>query len=147
MALRFNASMWCNIAVALRNIEGHYAVPAQEVGMNVLEWYIIRALLAQDGQQASELARAVGRAPTSFTPILDKLQERGLIERKPHGIDRRALSIHLTPASEALRTKIEKDAEAVELKITQHLNATQLPAFQDVLVSLQNMPKADTPKA
>jgi DNA-binding MarR family transcriptional regulator len=142
MALRFNASMWCNIAVALRNIEGHYAVAAEKVGMNVLEWYIIRALLAQDGQQASELARAVGRAPTSFTPILDKLQARGLIERRPHGVDRRALSIHLTPTSEALRAQIEAEAQDVEVKITQHLNATQLPAFHEVLVSLQNMPQA-----
>lgn len=131
--------MWCNLAVALKNIEQLYNKAASKTDMNVLEWYIIRALLTKDGQQASELARAVGRAPTSFTPILDKLQSRGFIERRPHGNDRRALSIHLTKKAEDLRPVVEKEAQDVEDYITQHMNSDDLPGFRSALLQLQNI--------
>ena len=57
-------------------------------------------LYDEDGQHASELARAVGRAATSFTPNLDKLQDKALIERRPDPGDRRAVRIYLTDAGQ-----------------------------------------------
>lgn len=137
--LRFNASFWCNLAVALKNVEQLYDKAAKQAGLSVLEWYILRALYAQDGQQASELARAVGRAPTSFTPILDKLEERGLIARNKHATDRRALAIYITPEAEKLRDTIESEARVVEDYITSKMNTSDIPSFRSALLQLQNI--------
>jgi DNA-binding MarR family transcriptional regulator len=95
-SLRFNGSVWCNLDIALRNMDQLYRQSMQSLGLSVIELYILRALYERDGQHASELARAVGRAATSFTPNLDKLQNKGLIERRPDPGDRRAVRIYLT---------------------------------------------------
>jgi hypothetical protein len=84
--LRFDGSLWCNVDVALRSLDAVYGRAIDDLELGVIGWYVLRALYQQDGQHASELARAVGRAATSFTPILDKLEDRGLVERcaDPH---------------------------------------------------------------
>ncbi|MBI1279715.1 MAG: MarR family transcriptional regulator, partial [Anaerolineaceae bacterium] len=95
-SLRFAGSIWCNLDIALRNLDQVYGQIIEPLGLTVIEWYILRSLYEQDGQHASELARAVGRAATSFTPILDKLQNKDMIERRPDASDRRAVRIYLT---------------------------------------------------
>jgi DNA-binding MarR family transcriptional regulator len=74
--LRFDGSVWCNLDVALRNVDQIFRQEIKPEGLTVIEWYILRALYDSDGRHASELARAVGRAATSFTPNLDKLQDK-----------------------------------------------------------------------
>ena len=65
--LRFDGSVWCNLDIALRNLDQVFNRVVQPLGLTIIEWYILRALYERDGQHASELARAVGRAATSFT--------------------------------------------------------------------------------
>lgn len=64
--------------------------------LNPMQMYILVELYNRDGQHPSVLAKAVGTVATSFTPILDVLEGRKLIERKPDPKDRRAVLIHLT---------------------------------------------------
>src|SRR6185369_13299569 len=98
-----------------------YGQVIEPLGLTVIEWYILRALYDQDGQHASELARAVGRAATSFTPILDKLQDRkdkkGLIERRPDPADRRAVRIYLTDEAHKIRDSVLNSAKQVDAHI------------------------------
>ncbi len=85
-----------------RLLEGTAASEVQ-----VVEAYVLNALYVEDGQHASTLARTVGRAATSFTPLLDRLEKRGLIERRADKEDRRAVHIHLTDKGWTLRSAIE----------------------------------------
>ncbi len=43
--------------------------------------------------------------PTSVTPIVDRLEAAGLVRRKPHPVDRRAVLAEITPAG---RTLVER---------------------------------------
>src|SRR5574341_1580420 len=81
-ALRFGGSLWCNVDIALRNLDQVYGRGIGDLEVSVTEWYILRALYRQDGQHASELARAIGRAATTFTPLLDGLEAKALVERR-----------------------------------------------------------------
>jgi DNA-binding MarR family transcriptional regulator len=83
-------------------------------GLASIDIHILHALYVQDGQHPSTLAQAVGRAATSFTPLLDKLERCGLIERQPDKTDRRAVHIHLTDKGWALRGKIENVVAAID---------------------------------
>ena len=71
-------------------------------------------LYANDGQHAKTLAQAVGILQTSFTPVLDTLQKRNLIVRKPDAVDRRAVYIHLTPKGRAYGETVTRIHEEVE---------------------------------
>ena len=130
--------MWCNLDIALRNMDQVFSrmIPAN---LSVIEWYVLRALYERDGQHASELARAVGRAATSFTPNLDKLERKGLIERRPDPSDRRAVRIYLTAEGETYRDGVVKSAEKVDAELKSIFPAAELKTFRTILGRLQTL--------
>ena len=137
--LRFNGSIWCNLDIALRNVDQIFRRSIRSLGITVIEWYILRALYEQDGQHASELARAVGRAATSFTPNLDKLQKKDYIERRSDPGDRRAVRIFLTDNGKANKDKVLKMADDVDAQIASAFSGSDYQTFLEVLSSLQSM--------
>jgi DNA-binding MarR family transcriptional regulator len=137
--LRFEGSVWCNMDIALRNVEQALGRDIRQMGLSVIELYIMRALYHTDGQYASELAHAVGRAATSFTPNLDKLQNKGLIERRADPRDRRAVRIHLTPEGEKRREEILKAAKDLDLRLAAKFNHKDFDNFLNVLSQLQSV--------
>jgi len=137
--LRFNGSVWCNLDIALRNLDQLFGRVVQPLGLTIIEWYILRALYERDGQHASELARAVGRAATSFTPNLDKLQDKGLLERRPDPGDRRAVRIFLTDNAEAVRDVILDSAEYIDGQLREWFSKDEFATFQSVLATLQTV--------
>jgi len=138
-SLRFGGSVWCNMDIALRNVDQLFNRAVQPLRISVIEWYILRALYEQDGQHASELARSVGRAATSFTPNLDKLQDKGLIERRPDPSDRRAVRIFLTETANEQRDEILGAAEELDQQIESLFGAENYSAFLNVLATLQSI--------
>ena len=135
--LRFDGSVWCNLDIALRNMDQVFRRAVRPLDLTVIEWYILRALYDSDGQHASELARAVGRAATSFTPNLDKLQDKGLIERRADPGDRRAVRIHLTEAGQEKRNGVLDAAEKVDQEIASMFPHGEFEMFLDILNALQ----------
>lgn len=101
-------------------IEDIYAQHIRRVSsvVNTLEAAVLICLLEQDDpQSAKQLARAVSRAQTSFTPVLDRLQERQLLERAPHQTDRRSLSISLTDHGHDVAQRLKLAFAAAELEV------------------------------
>lgn len=137
--LRFNGSIWCNLDVALRHLDRVIASAVRPEGITVIEWYILRALYERDGQHASELARAVGRAATSFTPNLDRLQQRQLVERRPDPNDRRAVRIFLTPQGQQLREDVLDSAEQIDRALLSLFNREEWDGFTAVIHRLQTL--------
>lgn len=137
--LRFSGSVWCNLDIALRNLDQLFNRVAQPLGLTIIEWYILRALYERDGQHASELARAVGRAATSFTPNLDKLQTKGLVERRPDPTDRRAVHIYLTDEAKQHRDDVLAVAGRIDEAIRTQFDPEAFAAFQQVVAQLQTL--------
>ena len=139
--LRFDGSVWCNLDIALRNLDQVFRTVLRPLPykLSVIEWYILRALYEQDGQHASELANAVGRAATSFTPNLDKLQKKDLIERRPDPGDRRAVRIFLTKSGREIEDQVNDSAEEIEKLIRTQFGQADYEKFLDVVAGLQTM--------
>ena len=91
--------------------------------------------LAKDGPATSaELARAEGVKPQSMGVAIAFLEERELIERKPHPTDGRRMNVRLTAKGVALRrrTKEAKEtwfAQAIA-KLNKHEQATLFKAAE-----------------
>lgn len=104
-------SVWVKGWKQLRDIEDAMKLVAQETALDempLLQIHILEALYEQDGQHASTLAKAVERLATSFTPILDKMENRGLICRAADPKDRRAVFIYLTNDGKALKADVAR---------------------------------------
>lgn len=138
-SLRFDGSIWCNLDIALRSIDQLFRQNIRPSELTVIEWYILRALYERDGQHASELARAVGRAATSFTPNLDKLQDKGFIERRPDKSDRRAVRIYLTDLAHDHRDDVVDSAREIDEQIGELFAGDELETFNYVIATLQQL--------
>lgn len=143
--LRFDGSLWCNLDIALRNLDQLYGRVTQSMDLSVVEWYVMRSLLERDGRHASDLAQAVGRAATSFTPILDSLERKELIERRRDPADRRAVFIHLTEDGKALRRRIQASTEQLEQVVRREASKDKWTAFERVLATLVQTNTAGEP--
>ena len=72
---------------------------------------VVMGRLAQDGPATTaNLARAEAVRPQSMGATIAALEERGLVERKPHPTDGRQMNIVLTAKGAAVR-KSSKDAK------------------------------------
>lgn len=137
--LPLDGSVWRNVDSALRSVDRLYNTPFESLDLNVIQAYILRALYEQDGQRPSDLAQIVGRPPTSFTPILDKLEGKGLIHRSPHPSDRRSIRIYLTASGLKLREPILTGFQEADETIQQQVEADDLSQFLSILHSLQSI--------
>ena len=68
---------------------------------------IVLRLLAEP-RTMSELATAMACDNSNVTGIVDRLEERGLVERRPAEYDRRVKLIAATPAGESLRDELNR---------------------------------------
>lgn len=110
-------SVWVRGWKQLRDIEEAMKLVVQETsldGMPLIQIHILEALYEEDVQHANMLAKAVDRAATSFTPILDKLEQRGLICREADKNDRRAVFIHLTNDGKALKADVARVMDCLQ---------------------------------
>lgn len=89
------------------------------------------------------LATAIGADKTRIIPVLDELQERGLIERTTDPADRRARYLSLTPAGRNVRDSAQAAIQAKEEILLAQLPAADRRIFLRALEALHNVPLAD----
>jgi DNA-binding MarR family transcriptional regulator len=135
--LRFEGSIWVNLYIAADRVGAVYQQILDPLGISVIELYILQTLYDEDGQLPSRLARAVGRPATSFTPILDKIVGKGLVERHPDPSDRRSINVYLTDKAKHLRPEVEKAIGNINRTVDQLLPRENREGFERVILQLQ----------
>ena len=81
----------------------------------------------------SELAHRAGTRRSTFTGVLDRLEQRGLVERRPHPDDRRSLLATLTASGRATQRGVARAFAGLERNIP----AADAAAFDRVLTALE----------
>lgn len=77
--------------------------------------------VANPGIAPSRLAEAMGHGRSRAAPLLDRLEETGLVAREA-GADRRSLQLRATPAGVAMLARLETLLAAHERRITAGLS-------------------------
>jgi DNA-binding MarR family transcriptional regulator len=78
----------------------------QSFGLTLEQCRAILHLSRREGIQQVDLAELLEIKPITLARLLDKLQENGLIERRPNPDDRRAFCLYMTPAGHTALKKI-----------------------------------------
>jgi DNA-binding MarR family transcriptional regulator len=92
------------------------------------QYNALRLLRGESGRKLATLAlasRLVSRAP-DITRLLDKLEERGLIERERPADNRRVVLIALTSAGGAMLNDLDNQVRECHARQLGHLSGTQL---------------------
>ena len=90
----------------LAQIGAHAAAKFAErlapLGLNSSDAGILRLLKRYAGISQQELSTRLGIHPSRLVAVLDGLQERSLVERRPSSEDRRQYALHLTDQGSAV---------------------------------------------
>ena len=73
-----------------------------------------------------QLCSALGILPHNLVGLVNELEKREVIARKPHPRDGRAMGLHLTPAGQKLVRDAEKKAAELEANIGARLSPSEL---------------------
>lgn len=83
------------VALANRALSGYQLSPAARQALAVLDG-------AGEPLSPTEIARRLIVTTASVTSLLDTLERRGLVERRPDPADRRRLLVAITPPAQAM---------------------------------------------
>ena len=114
------------------------------VGLSGVE--VLGRLAAADGRflRLSALAQATGLSLSRVSRLVDGLQARGLVERRPCPDDARAVEAHLTPAGLSLaRASQATHAAAVQRAFFDRLEPAEVDMLADVFARFAPRAAAD----
>ncbi|MEV4236711.1 MarR family transcriptional regulator [Nocardia sp. NPDC049737] len=86
---------------------------------------VLGHLAAADGRSQQELADLLRVHRNAMVGLVDELQERALVTRRPHPDDRRAHAVHLTDHARDVLEAVQSEADALESEILEPLDATE----------------------
>ncbi|HEY0212188.1 MAG TPA: MarR family transcriptional regulator [Paenirhodobacter sp.] len=105
-----------------------------ESGLSDADWAPLMYLhLSGDGITQSELAARAGVDSSTMVRLIDRLSERGLVERRIAPTDRRARLIYLTPAAAVEITRIRRELAGIEHELLADLSDTQVQSILQAL--------------
>ena len=110
---------------------------ARDLGLTRSQWQALAYLAPNEGIQQAGLAELLEIEPVTLGRILDKLEARGLIERRPHPTDRRCKLLHLTLAAHPILATIRQLGEATRAEALAGLSAEARAALLQSLSTMK----------
>lgn len=97
----------CGLVNALAQaIDRHTRRVAEQLGLTAAQAIALREL--PEPRTLRALSERMHCEASNATFVADRLEAMGLLERRPHPVDRRAKLLHLTPEGAALRKQVVK---------------------------------------
>jgi DNA-binding MarR family transcriptional regulator len=107
-----------------------------ELGLGQAEAHVLAQLTGRNGVTANELHREFGHKRSTLTNVLDRLEQRQLIERFPNPKDRRSVMVRLTSAGREPAARVLAAREGLERELATRLTSEQLEAISAVAGAL-----------
>jgi len=116
---------------------------AREDGMTRAQWAILARLERMGGLSQKELADALEVEPITVGRLIDRLQARRLVERRPDPADRRVWRLHLTPEAAPILARIDAYRAELHAKLTAGLDRDTVLRVVEALLNMKSQLLAD----
>jgi DNA-binding MarR family transcriptional regulator len=87
---------------------------------------VLNVVDAAEGQSQQAIGEAIQAPASRMVAIVDELEQRGLIERRPHPSDRRVHALYLTAEGRKLLAKGREIAKEHEQELTRGMSAADI---------------------
>src|SRR5215831_3098783 len=104
--------VWLVLWKAARAVEAYAEVSVSQLEICGSDFAVLEALLHKGPLPVNEIGRKILLTSGSITTAVDRLESRGLVERRAHGTDRRARVVHLTRDGRKVISKTYTDHAA-----------------------------------
>jgi DNA-binding MarR family transcriptional regulator len=125
------------------SVAGLFAGCMKEEGFEPREFLVMNLVASHEGESQQAISESVGIAKSHMVKVVDQLERRGLIERRPNPEDRRQHALYLTPEGRKQRNHARHAAQKLESEIREHLTAEEIAALKSALAKLSTID--DTP--
>jgi DNA-binding MarR family transcriptional regulator len=114
-----------NTRRAALHIIGAFMQNMAEFELRPAEFSVLSLIRHNPGITSRQLCAALNILPPNLVVILKQFEKRGLIARKPHPTDGRAIGLSLTDKGNTLVAAAEEVSAASDLSSTQTLTAAE----------------------
>ena len=117
---------------------GRTAIAAQtrilrQHGLTVLQALVLRAVACEDrALDMARIAELTALPPSTLTSVTDRLEERGLAHRQSHPVDRRKVTVVVTPDGRALIGELERLSDQLMLELIADIPVEDVQATIEV---------------
>jgi MarR family transcriptional regulator, transcriptional regulator for hemolysin len=116
-------------------------------GMTRAQWTILLSLERQPGLLQKELAELLEVEPITVARLVDRLEARGMVERRADPTDRRCWRLHLTDNSRPLMSEIVTQVEELAEIATEGLSDETLGAAAAAIASMRDAIAAEVKRS
>jgi DNA-binding MarR family transcriptional regulator len=115
-------------------------------GLATAEGHLLSYLVPYGPCPVSELVRVFGRKHSTMTSLLDRLEKRGLIERKPNPEDARSLLVSVTRRGAKEAEQVNALLERLEREIATRVTKADVAGFEKVIEAIGEVTKVKVRK-
>lgn len=116
-------------------------------GMTRAQWVILVHLERQPGLSQAELAALVEVEPITVARLIDRLENRGLVERRHDPNDRRIWRLHLTPEATPELAIIHDYRTTLRRRMSAGIDPAVIDGLTDMLLRMKDNLNADVDPA
>ncbi len=116
----------------------HFDQRAREHGATRAQWVILARLERQPGLSQNELAAILEVEPITVARLVDKLEARGLVERRADPNDRRIWRLHNLATAQPVVDKITRYRAAMNKELLEGIEPKLREELIDALLSMKN---------
>lgn len=122
-----------HIKWAWHKISKFYNSEAQQHGITMAMGYVLLNIDSKEGTPATSLGPKMGMEPRSISRLLNSMEEKGLIERKPDEIDKRINRVFLTSLGKEGRAISRNTVVSFNENIQKRIPSKKLQSFFEVM--------------
>ena len=124
---------------ASRQISVYLEAHTRELGVSPGEGHVLSYLRSYAPTPIGELVRVFGIKQSTFTSLLDRLENARLIRREINPEDRRSFVIHISDEGLELAERLNQCLETLEEKIRECVSSRDLEGFRAVMGAVEEV--------
>jgi DNA-binding MarR family transcriptional regulator len=124
---------------ASRQISVYLEAHTRELGVSPMEGHVLTYLGSYAPTPIGELVRVFGIKQSTFTSVLDRLEEAGLLHREINREDRRSFLIHITDKGRELAERLNRHLETLEEEIRKRISPRDEKGFRAVMSAVEEI--------
>jgi DNA-binding MarR family transcriptional regulator len=111
---------------------------ARAHGMTRAQWGILIWLEREPGLSQKELAELLEVEPITVARLIDRLEARGMVERRPDPKDRRIWRLHLCQPAHGVLREIDRQREEMRALMTAGVDEASIDTMTEALITMKH---------
>lgn len=111
-------------------------IQMKQIGLHRAQAFALFCLWHRDGLAQNELARRVHVTPAAVTPMLQRMERDGWVERRTDPDDQRISRVYMTDKAQALRRQASSVFRDLDAEVAGALSADERDALRELLMKV-----------